>query len=456
MRTLADLAFGHPHAITRDKLDVIIRSVVLPHLAGGVPQAALTVDPERSDRKPYSVTPDGVAVIDVDGTLVRKTSSMSAISGLTSYQQLSQELSTALADVDVRGILLRCDSPGGEVGGLFDFVDELFAARGKKPIYAVAAEMAFSACYAIASAADRIFVTRTGGVGSIGIVCCHADESGADRMAGLKYEYIYAGSHKIDGNPHEPLSDSARDVLQAEIDRMDTLLTTTVARNRGMKAQAIRDMQAAMFFADDAIDAGLADAIGTEDDACGALVAAIQGLPFQGRSLSFSNAKAGERTVSASHSPGIVAACIKQAGRMTGKVETPPVRRQASSGPVRACLAMSQQTRVETAPQNARKGGPMLNCIALGRLRRAEASQRPKPNGAHSGPAQIEALPGKMRTGGLLSKCLAIRSRMEAEAGQKPADAPTGGVLAKTRAIAARMGATSNGVKRLEEEKHNA
>ena len=65
------------------------------------------------------------------------------------------------------------------VAGNFDLVDRIFAARGVKPIRAYAAESAYSAAYSIASAADDITVSRTGGVGSIGVVTVHADYSQA-------------------------------------------------------------------------------------------------------------------------------------------------------------------------------------------------------------------------------------------------------------------------------------
>jgi ClpP class serine protease len=266
--------FNQPLAIGGDKLDIIVRNVVLPRLGGDV-DAALEVDQEKSDRKPYTVTPDGIALIDVCGSLVRKSFGLRPWSGMTSYEWLSRELSMALSDPDVRGLLLCCDSPGGEVAGLFDIVDEFYAARGRKPIFASICEQACSAAYAIASAADRIFITRTGGAGSVGIVMCHADQSDYDKKQGFRYEYIYFGERKIDGNPHEPLSDGARAVLEAEGRRCYGMLTQAVARNRGMTLKAVKGTEAGVFFADQAITAGLADEMGTTEAACAALVEAI-------------------------------------------------------------------------------------------------------------------------------------------------------------------------------------
>jgi ClpP class serine protease len=63
-------------------------------------------------------------------------------------------------------------------------------------------------------------VTRTGEVGSIGVVAVHIDESGADEKAGLAWTFVFAGECKIDGNAHEPLSDRARATIQADVDRL--------------------------------------------------------------------------------------------------------------------------------------------------------------------------------------------------------------------------------------------
>jgi signal peptide peptidase SppA len=263
--------FNQPLAIAGDKLDIIVRNVVLPRLGGDV-NAALVVDQDKSDRKPYSVTPEGVALIDVSGTLVRKSFGLRPWSGMTSYEWLSGELATALADPDVRGLLLCCDSPGGEVAGLFDIVDEFYAARGQKPIFASICEQACSAAYAIASAADKIYITRTAAAGSVGIVMCHADQSDYDKKQGFRYEYIYFGERKIDGNPHEPLSDGARAVLEEEGRRCYGMLTQAVARNRRMTLKAVQETEAGLYFAEQAIDAGLADDMGTTDVAYAALV----------------------------------------------------------------------------------------------------------------------------------------------------------------------------------------
>ena len=117
--------------------------------------------------------------------------------GITSYTAIAANFAEALQDPGVRGILFDVDSPGGETVGCFELCDQIYSSRGQKPIYAVANDLAASAAYAIASAADRVFVTRMGAVGSVGVFACHVDQSRADAKAGFNYEFVYAGARKI-------------------------------------------------------------------------------------------------------------------------------------------------------------------------------------------------------------------------------------------------------------------
>ncbi len=221
------------------------------------------------------VTPEGIAVIPVFGTLVKRAGAIEAASGLTSYGHLEDRIMDAATDPAVRAVLLDIDSPGGEAAGVFDLSDLVFEARSLKPVWAVADEEAFSGAYAIASAAERLFVPRTGGLGSIGVVAVHVDRSARDAMEGFRTTTVYAGARKNDFNPHETLKDGARRTLQAEVDRVYALFVDTVARNRGLTADAVRATEARLFFGEDAVAAGLADEVGTMRSAFAALATVL-------------------------------------------------------------------------------------------------------------------------------------------------------------------------------------
>ena len=278
---LATRVFGTPLLIQPDKLEVILSAVGPRLVIDGLPIAVpeLSAHTEGMDTEALAVTPDGLAVIDISGSLVNRSSWLDAPSGLTSYANIREEFDLAMASPAIRGVLMRIDSNGGECAGCFDLADAIFAMRGAKPIWAVVDDAAFSAAYMLASAADKVFVSRTGGVGSIGVVATHVDASGWDEKAGLKYTMLTAGAHKKDFNAHEPLSEGARSELQAEIDRLYRLFVETVARNRGMPAEAVRATEARLYFGEGAVAAGLADAVFPFDQAAAQLAANIRRAP---------------------------------------------------------------------------------------------------------------------------------------------------------------------------------
>lgn len=209
----------------------------------------------------------GVALIPIEGTLVAKLGGLNPWCGMTGYDQIRLKLALAMEDPEVRAVLLDIDSPGGEVAGCFDLVDAIHAARVIKPIWASLSEMACSAGYALASAAERIAMPRTGLAGSIGVVMMHVDWSAALAEAGIRVTMIHAGAHKVDGNPYQKLPDDVRETLAAACEQTRQLFAGTVARNRGMPIDAVLKTEAQVYDGQktarlpSALDVGLVDAI---------------------------------------------------------------------------------------------------------------------------------------------------------------------------------------------------
>lgn len=283
---LAQRMFNVPLAIHPDKAEVIMAALAerlgitsMVRLNGEAmslePMAIYGEEsPARRSDPGYDMA-GSVAVIPVQGTLVQKTGTLRPYSGMTGYDGIRQSFLTALDDPEVQAIVLDMDSPGGEVSGCFDLVDTIYNARGTKPIHAILAENAFSAAYAIASAADRITVPRTGGVGSIGVICMHVDWSRALDSAGLKVTFITYGDRKADGHPEIPLSKEALARFQSDIDTMGELFVETVARNRNIAASKVRDTEAATYMGEAGVSLGLADQVAAPDAAFRALLAEL-------------------------------------------------------------------------------------------------------------------------------------------------------------------------------------
>lgn len=280
---LAQRLFNTPLAIRPEKAEVIMAALAerlgvsrLVRADGGAVDVLAMEDggytaPGRNHRAGYELVA-GVAVIPVAGTLVQKLGTLQPYSGMTGYDGIRQNFLTALADPEAKAIVLDIDSPGGEVAGCFDLVDTIHAARGAKPIWSILNESAYSAAYAIASAADRILLPRTGGVGSVGVITMHMDWSKALTDAGFKVTILAYGERKADGHPEIPLSDEARTRIQADIDTMGELFVETVARNRNIAASKVRDTQAATYLGAEGVRIGLADEVMPPDAAFLALL----------------------------------------------------------------------------------------------------------------------------------------------------------------------------------------
>lgn len=264
LMNVAERVFGRPLLCMPEKVEVI-----LAVLAGrlGVDEIEAPLDPlasrfagRQSDRGPYRITKEGIAVVPVIGTLVNRGAYIGASSGLTSYEGLSEQLKKADKDAEVRGIVLDIDSPGGEAAGTFEIAALIREIRERKRVVAVVNDMACSAAYAIASGAHEIHVTQTGIVGSIGVVLVHFDRSGEMEKAGIKPTIIHAGARKADGNPFGALPKAVKERLQSDVERMRELFIESVVAGRPkLKADAIKATEAGVFMGEAAVDIGLAD-----------------------------------------------------------------------------------------------------------------------------------------------------------------------------------------------------
>lgn len=287
---LATRLFNVPIAIRPEKAEIVMAALAdrlgIAHLFRSNGESAMLsaaalgfVDddddgPAQQGDHAYDVV-GGVAVIPVCGTLVQRTGTLRPYSGMSGYDGIRQNFMVALSDPAVEAIVLDIDSPGGEVAGCFDLVDTIYEARGTKPIWSVLSENAYSAAYAIASAADFITVPRTGGTGSVGVICMHVDMSKALDKAGLSVTIIQYGARKADGQEVAPLSKPALERFQSDIDTMGDLFVATVARNRGLSVAKIRGTEATTFLGARGVEIGFADAVMAPDEAFRALLAEL-------------------------------------------------------------------------------------------------------------------------------------------------------------------------------------
>lgn len=281
---LATRLFNCPLLIERGKLQVIA-NVLFPRLEIGesvevsaeiLPGAAATRETSKSQYA-SRIEGDGIGVIEISGSLVNRYAS--APSGVLAYDRIADAVNFMVSSPDVKGIMLRVDSYGGEVAGAFDLADTLAAAAKKKPMWCSVDDAAFSAAFLLASQAGRIYVTRTAGVGSVGVVALHVDQSEYNAKIGVKVTPIFAGAKKVDLSPHQPLSEETRNEIQGLIDGHYGQFVSYVANARNMAQKAVKETEAGLYFGQAGIDIGFADKLGTFPEAMEAFSSYLRRKP---------------------------------------------------------------------------------------------------------------------------------------------------------------------------------
>lgn len=232
-----------------------------------------------ADAQPVGVAQKLIGVINLSGAMVNRPMPGASGPGPVSYAAVRDTFDELLNDDAVTSIILRLDTPGGMASGCFDLVDHIFEARGRKPVYALVDDHAYSAGFALASACDEIWISRTGGVGSVGVVRFHHDWSGNNAQIGLKVTPLFAGARKVDFNPNFPLSEEAHAEAMADLEDMYRLFVDTVARNLDMQAEAVRATEAACYRGQAAVAVGFATRLGTWHDLIAHLGAAEAAPP---------------------------------------------------------------------------------------------------------------------------------------------------------------------------------
>lgn len=206
-----------------------------------------------------------VAILPLHGVISQRPSLFTAYSGGTSSEQFVSAHSLLLKDDTVEKVIWDVDSPGGSVSGTPEAAAELLAMRGRKPTYAVSNTLMASAAYWLATAADQIIASPSSLTGSIGVIAAHRDVSRADKQAGVRVRYVYAGKYKAEGVPGTKLDDEALAAMQQIVDDYYGQFVAGVAKARRVKEARVQNGygEGRALTAERAVAGGLADRVGT-------------------------------------------------------------------------------------------------------------------------------------------------------------------------------------------------
>lgn len=237
--------------------------LVAPGGAGDPSLQAVSYASQRS----YEVYDKGVAMIPIVGPLSKGASKF----GGTSTLEVRRALRAAVADEDVKRIVLAIDSPGGQADGCYELAEALWQARQVKPLAAYIEDLGASGAYWFASQAQRITANKPGMIGSIGAFAVLEDISGAMSEKGVSVRVVATGPYKGLGAPGTPHTQALLDETQRQVDQVGALFFAAVRRGRMLsdpRLAAVTDGR--LWIADDAVALGLVDGIETLEEAVAA------------------------------------------------------------------------------------------------------------------------------------------------------------------------------------------
>ena len=216
-----------------------------------------------------------IGVVDISGPIDQHYTAALSKAGGTSCDEIGMALDSLMADAAVSAIVMHVDSPGGAVSGVGELADRIYDARAKKPIYAISDSMAASAAYWLATAASTMVCTPGGAVGSVGVYSIHADQSEALKAQGINLSVVQSTDSpmKTEFMDNAPLGDQAREYLQKTVDAIHGKFIDALAKNRDMKASAVRSDfgRGRVMMADDALAAKMCDRVMSFADLMGRL-----------------------------------------------------------------------------------------------------------------------------------------------------------------------------------------
>lgn len=203
---------------------------------------------------------NGVAVLPLFGFISQRSRYFG-----TSVERFRGMLHSAVANPDVKTIVIHCDSPGGVVSGVPELAADVYAARKAKRIIAVVDPLCASAAYWIATAAHQVVMTPSGAAGSIGVFLLHFDWSQALENEGIRVTLIRAGKYKAEGHPYEELSSEAEAHMQETVDDYYGMFTRSVSRHMGVGIAEVRKGfgEGRTLTAKRALDAGMIHRVAT-------------------------------------------------------------------------------------------------------------------------------------------------------------------------------------------------
>ncbi len=145
-------------------------------------------------------------------------------------------LRDAFEDNRTQGVILRLNSPGGspvQASYIYREIQRLREKYPDIPLYAVIVDLCASACYYIASSADKIYANENSLVGSIGVLIDSFGFVGLMEKIGVERRLLTAGEHKGILDPFSPAKPEETDYVKTVLAELHDQFISAVKQGRG-------------------------------------------------------------------------------------------------------------------------------------------------------------------------------------------------------------------------------
>lgn len=223
--------------------------------------------------------PSGILIVPISGMTMPKASKW----GGTSTIRLKQIFREAALDPEVKGIMMKINSPGGLVEGNHITAQVINKFGKTKPLFTHTEELMASAGIWLGLQASRVSASPMATVGSLGTVGIVHDVSKRFEKAGVKTIVLSTGKFKGMGAEGAEMTQEQIDFMQARVDEKNEFFKTAVMESRGFDKNKVNELFDGSFgLAQRALDNGLIDKVESFEDAIAALESKIkEGGPVQ-------------------------------------------------------------------------------------------------------------------------------------------------------------------------------
>ena len=218
---------------------------------------------------------DRIAVIYANGPILYTEGTEEVIG----KKALNQTFEDILENKNIKGAVLRIDSPGGDAMTSEIILNAMRTLKGEKPLVISMGNVAASGGYYIACLGDKIYADPMTITGSIGVLAAFPNMKGLADRIGIDAEQVNSHKNAMGYSIFEPLSDGFKNSTKGAIEKIYTTFKSRVAEGRSLDMEKVEDLaQGRLWSGKDALENGLVDALGGLEDAIEAVaeMAAIE------------------------------------------------------------------------------------------------------------------------------------------------------------------------------------